>query len=174
MRRAPLSSMMDKTLQQFAVAGKLVHHLLQKAMVDLVDDLQVPRQQALEHRHRPGLQRFRHQRVVGIGKNARGQSPRIVPSQFMHIHQQTHHLGDGNGRMCVIQLHRQFVRQLRPAFMVLFEAEQHVLQRGADKEILLLQTQPAAHLGGIVRVKHLGQGSPTRSCRPQPGYSYPG
>ena len=111
----------------------------------------------LEHRHRPGLQRFRHQRVVGVGEDARGHAPRIVPGQLMDIHQQAHHLGDRDGRMRVVQLHRNLVRQLRPARVILLVAEQYVLQRSADEEILLLQTQLAPHLGGVIRVQHLGQ-----------------
>ena len=38
--------------------------------VDLVDDLHVARQQPLEQRHRPALQRLGQQRVVGVGDGA--------------------------------------------------------------------------------------------------------
>ena len=42
--------------------------LLQKASVDLVDDLQVPRQQALHHGDRPLLQRLLQDRVVCVAR----------------------------------------------------------------------------------------------------------
>ena len=51
--------------------GKRRAHLVEEAAVDLVDDLEVPRQQAAEQRQRPGLERLGQQRVVGVGERAR-------------------------------------------------------------------------------------------------------
>lgn len=45
------------------------------ALVDLVDDLQVSRQQALQQVHGPALQSFRQDGVVGVGEGAPGQVP---------------------------------------------------------------------------------------------------
>ncbi len=42
---------------------------LQKIAIDQIDDLQMPRQQAFEHRYRPGLERLRQQSVVGVRKH---------------------------------------------------------------------------------------------------------
>ena len=39
--------------------------------VDAIDDLQMPRQDALEQCHRPGLERLRQQRVIGVGERSR-------------------------------------------------------------------------------------------------------
>ena len=46
--------------QQIVVAGEVMHYLAQKTMIDLVNDLQVPRQDAFVQRDLPGFQRFRH------------------------------------------------------------------------------------------------------------------
>ena len=70
----PLAGLVD----QADVADLGVGHLvldprrLQQAGVDLVDDLHVPRQQPLEERHRPALQRLGQKRVVGVGDRGRG------------------------------------------------------------------------------------------------------
>lgn len=45
------------------------------ALVDLVDDLQVSRQQGLQQVHGPALQSFRQDGVVGVGEGAAGQVP---------------------------------------------------------------------------------------------------
>ena len=44
-----------------------------------IDDLHVARQQPLHQRHRPGLQRLRQQRVVGVGEGGDGDLPGARP-----------------------------------------------------------------------------------------------
>ena len=41
--------------------------LAQEVVIDVVDDLHVPRQHPLHQRHRPLLQRLGQQRVIGVG-----------------------------------------------------------------------------------------------------------
>ena len=48
------------------VAREALAHLVEEARVDLVDDLEVSRQQVVEHRQRPRLERLGQQRVVGV------------------------------------------------------------------------------------------------------------
>ncbi len=43
-------------------------HVIEVVRVDLIDDLHVAREHPLEERHRPRLQRFGQQRVVGVGR----------------------------------------------------------------------------------------------------------
>ena len=62
--------------------------------VDLVDDLHVPRQQPLEQRHRPALQRLGQQRVVGVGDGAAGELPGLVEVELVDVDEQPHQLGD--------------------------------------------------------------------------------
>ncbi len=130
--------------------------LAQEALVDLVDDLYVTRQDGLEELHRPGLQRFRHQGVVGVGEDARGDVPGLVPVEAFLIHHDTHQFGDGDGRMGVVQLDRHLVGQGIEGIVKLAVAVEDVGERGGDEEILLLEAQLAAHHGGVVGIEHLG------------------
>jgi tetratricopeptide (TPR) repeat protein len=56
-------------------------HDVQEAAVDLVDDVQLPRQEQLEPRQGPLLERFGQQRVIRIAERARRQVPGLVPFQ---------------------------------------------------------------------------------------------
>ena len=64
------------------VAGKAGAHVVQQPAVDLVDDLQVPRQQHLEPGDRPFLQRLGQQRVVRVGQGPLGDVPGLVPAEL--------------------------------------------------------------------------------------------
>ena len=59
--------------------GKRSPHLVQEAAIDLVDDLELARQQLAEQRQRPGLERLGQQRVVGVGERAPVISHAVVP-----------------------------------------------------------------------------------------------
>ena len=61
------------------VAPEADARFIEKARVDLVDDLQVPRQQLREHRERPAFQRFRHQRVIGVAEGFARDVPGLLP-----------------------------------------------------------------------------------------------
>ena len=74
--------------------------------VDAVDDLEMPRQQPLEQLDRPGLQRLRQQRVVGVGQRRDRDLPGLVPAEIVQVDQDAHQLGDGEARMGVVELHR--------------------------------------------------------------------
>ncbi len=156
---APVVALVEERhpLYPCLVARMAVAHVGEKAPVDLVDDLEVARQHRLEQTHRPRLQRLRHQGVVGVGKNARDEVPGAVPIEFVHVHEQAHELGDGDRGMGVVELDRDLVRQRVETVVHLPVAVQDVLQRGAHKQVLLLQAQHAAVGGAVVRVEHLGE-----------------
>ena len=143
--------------QQVDVTGFLMAYLFQEAMIDLVDDLQVPRQHRREQRHRPGLERLGQQRVVGVRESANGDVPRLFPRKVVQVHEHAHQLGDGERRMGVVQLDRHLLRQFREALIELAEAEQNVIQRGADEEVLLLEPQFLAEHRAVARIQHLRQ-----------------
>ena len=69
------------------IAGELRADFVEEPSVDFVDDLQVPRQELLEHLQRPGLQRLRQQRVVGIGQRRDCGRPGFVPAEFALVDQ---------------------------------------------------------------------------------------
>ncbi|MNM92764.1 hypothetical protein D3C81_1051080 [compost metagenome] len=132
-------------------------HLVQEARVDLVDDFQVARQDALEQRQRPLLQRLRQQGVVGVGEGAAGDVPGFVPGQAMVVDQQPHQLGNAHRRVGVVQLYRELLVEARDRQALGGEQAQHVLQRAGHEEVLLLQPQLLALLGFVIGVEHLGK-----------------
>lgn len=96
--------------------------------VDLVDDVQVTRQEVLEEVHRPALQGFRQDRVVGVGASPNHDVPGLeppqssgptlsnwnqvrrsllrylLPGELLQVHQDPHQLRDGQRGVGVIQL----------------------------------------------------------------------
>ena len=62
--------------------GKRCAHVVEEAAVDLVDDLQVARQQHLEPAQRPFFQRLGQQRVVGVGQGSLREVPGLVPAEL--------------------------------------------------------------------------------------------
>jgi len=86
------------------VVAVALAHLLQEAPVDVVDDLHVPGQQPLHQADGPPLERLGQHGVVGEGKGARAQVPRLGPAEAVVVHEHAHELGDGDGRVRVVEL----------------------------------------------------------------------
>ena len=144
--------------QNLIVAGILEPHLLQETAVDFVDQLQVPRQQRAEQVQAPLLQGLRQQGVIGVGERAAGDVPGFGPIEMFVVEQQPHQFRHGNRRVGVVQLYSPMIRELADRDAAHVEAADHVLQRAAHKEVLLLQPQLAALIGAIVGIEHLGEG----------------
>jgi hypothetical protein len=136
------------------VAGKAGPDLLEEAPVDLVDDFHVARQQRLEQRHGPGLQRLGHQRVVGVAHRLPGDAPGIVPLQAMLVDQQPHQFGWHQGRVRIVQVHAVVAPEVVQGPALGEVARQHVLQRRRHQQELLLEPHLAAGMGAVVRVQH--------------------
>ena len=153
---AALAGLVDQrhATQQVVVLAVVGAHPVQEALVDLEDDLEVARQHAAHHGHRPGLQRFGHQRVVGVGEHLAALGPGAVPRHLVVVHQDAHQLGHGDGRVGVVQVDGHLIGQLGEVLVVVQVAADDVLQRGADEEVLLAQTQLAALVAGIIRIQH--------------------
>ena len=62
--------------------------------------LQVAREDAAEQLHRPALQRLRKQRVVRVAEDRLADGPGPVPGEAVHVQEEAHQLGDGDGRHC--------------------------------------------------------------------------
>ena len=65
--------------QQAWIGQTLGGGLIQVQLVDHINDLHVPRQQAVEQPHGPALQRLRQQRVIGVAQRRLGDTPRVAP-----------------------------------------------------------------------------------------------
>ena len=112
--RRPWFSSISEIARARVVVGAASLRQLQEAGVDLVDDLHVPRQQPLEQRHRPALQRFRQQRVVGVGDRVRGDLPRRPPRHAVQVDQNAHQLRHGDRGMRVVELDRTLSARSAP------------------------------------------------------------
>ena len=124
------------------VAGEAVADRIEQAAVDLVDDLQVPRQQHLEPGDRPFLQGLGQQRVVGVGQRPLREVPGLVPAELRFVEQDAHQLGDGHRRVRVVELDGDLLGQRAPVGVAAAEAPHEVGQRAGDQEILLHEAQP--------------------------------
>ena len=129
---------------------------LEEIVVNLEDNLQMARQNFTQHIHRPGLERFAHQGVVGIGEDLTGHLERLVPAELMFVDKQTHQLRYRQHRVGVIQVNGNLVRQVVIGLMQHVMATQDILHRGRHEEILLAQAQLAAGVGRVVRIEHAG------------------
>ena len=85
---------------------------VEKAAVDLMDDLQVSRQHRLQQRHRPLLQRLRRQRVIRETDARLRDFPCFLPGDVFFIDEEPHQLGDRQRGMRVVQLNRDLVGEI--------------------------------------------------------------
>ena len=83
------------------------------AGVDLVNDLQVPRQDPLDHGDRPALQGLGEQGVVGVGKRLGAYVPRLFPAHLLVVQQNAHEFGDGERRVSVVELNGNLTHKMR-------------------------------------------------------------
>ena len=128
---------------------------LEVAAVDLVDDLEVARQDFLKERHGPGLKGLRQQGVVGIAEDLRAEPPGFVPSQALDVDQQAHQFRHSDGRVRIIELHGSLGRQVIEVGVGPAMAAQDILQGAGHEEDLLDETELLAALCAVVRVEDL-------------------
>ena len=112
-------------------------------------------QQPLEQRDRPLLERLGQQRVVGVAEDLLGDVPGLVPRHALLVDQHAHQLGDGDGRVRVVELNGHLLREAHEVGVRLQVAPHDVGDGAGDEEVLLLEAQLLAGLVLIVRVEHL-------------------
>ena len=149
------------------IAGKALMHRLHQAPVDLVDDLQLARQHQLEPGHRPVLERFGQQGVIGIGQGPLGDIPGLVPAETLLVEQDPHQLRHRHRGMGVVELDGGLVGQRCQIAVEAAEAPHEIGQRAGDQEIFLDEAQSLTHGGRIVGIEHAGQGF-RRQASPPP------
>jgi hypothetical protein len=160
MRTLRCSPLLDQgqPLQQLRLAGEADAQGAQEAGIDLVDDLQLARQQLLEQLQPPGLQGLGQQGVVGVADRGGGDAPGGVPVDAVDIDQQPHQLRHGDRRVGVVELHRELAVELGDRDPLAGQDAEHVLQGAGDEEDLLAEPQALALLQLIVGIEHLGEG----------------
>src|SRR6516225_2477634 len=84
-----LGTLLDQAhaLNASLVSGKTGPDIVEKAPIDLEDDLQVPWQHDLEPGDRPFLESFRQQRVVGVAESSLGETPGLIPAEMCIVEQ---------------------------------------------------------------------------------------
>ncbi len=91
-------------LQASVVAGEALADLIEKAAIDLVDDLDVAGQQGTEQRQGPALEGLGQQGVVGVAEGVGGDVPGLVPTQAVFVDEEAHELGDADRGVSVVEL----------------------------------------------------------------------
>lgn len=150
--------------QPIQIPRPLLLHLLQVQQVYVVDDLQVPGQDRLQHGNRPPLQGLRKNGVVGVRARLHRYFPRFLPRETLDVHQEAHQLGDGHGRVRVVQLDGHLLREqvevradaVSGAEFRRFEAADDVLEGCGAHEVFLLQAELLALEEVVVGVEHSG------------------
>ena len=131
--------------QRLGPVGEFRLDGIHEAAVDLVNDLEVARDEWLHHRYRPGFQRFRQQGVVRVGAGRPGQFPGRGPAETRFVQEKAHQLRDGQCGVGVVELEGHLVREHLPDLsMALTEAVHRVPHRTSDQEILLCEAEPAS------------------------------
>ena len=135
------------------VVGAVVGGVREKFLVDPENDFQVARQHVLHQRDRPGFQRLGHQGVVGVGEGLAAQGPGVGPAHAVLVAEHAHQLRDRDRGVGVVEVNRHLVRQVGQRRVFLQMAAQQILDRGGDKEVLLLEPQLATGRRAVVRVQ---------------------
>ena len=127
-------------------------------VVDLLDDLEVTRQQFADELGRPHFQGFRKQGVAGVVEGLVGNRPGGVPIVAILVHEHAHELRDADDRVGVVELEGDLVREGGQIRLVLARVEDAdgVVDGGGHEEVLLLEAQSLALRGGVFRVQDLG------------------
>ena len=148
----------DQHALDLVFAGTLGLELGDELLVDALDDLEVARQQLANERCRPHFQCFRKQRVAGIVEGLVGDFPGGVPVVAVFVDHDAHELRNADHRVGVVELERDLVGEGGQIRLVGVRVEHanRIVNGGAGEEVLLFETQFLAHLGGVLRVEHLG------------------
>jgi hypothetical protein len=138
------------------VAGITPPHLVEEPVVNLMDDLEMPRQNVLEPGNRPALERFGKQRMIRVGEDPLRDGPRLIPAEAGVVQQNSHQLRNPHGRMSVVQLNGHLFGQQVPILVLRPELADDVVSRARAQEILLKEPQFLADSRRIVRIEHPG------------------
>ena len=141
--------------QAVLIAGVDAGDLAEEAPVDLVDDLEVTREQALHHRHGPLLERLGEDRVVRVARRAAREVPGRIPVNALLVDEDAHELGDDERGVRLVQVDEGLLGQLRPVVAVLAETTEDIRQRAAHEEVLLAETELLAGHRVVVRIEDL-------------------
>ena len=140
------------------VAGEGLPCFAAEAFVDLLDDGVDAGELQAEQVLIPGLQSLGQNGVVGVGADAGDHVPGHVPGIEVFVNENTHQLGDAQGRMGIVEVDSHLLGQIIQGAINRHMVTDDGLDGCRAKEILLGQAEQLA-LGVVVGgVQHLGDG----------------
>lgn len=113
--------------EHIALLGEGALNELQELQVDVVDDLQVTRQQVLEKRNGPLLESLGQDGVVGVAEGLAHDVPGIIPVKALNIDENSLQLRNRHGRVRVIKLDGDLGGEVLPSPLGLLEAADNVV-----------------------------------------------
>src|SRR4051794_8825415 len=111
------------------VVGILTTRFVKESAINLVDDFQVPGQNARKEWQGPLLQCLRQQSMVCICKSLCRNTPCRIPVHAMDVDKQPHQLSYSDRRMCIVQLDCEILIQLFEAIATHALDPDEILQR---------------------------------------------
>ena len=166
-----LSGFLDhaRAANSLLVARKARANCVEKAAIDLVDDIQMARQQRLEPGERPFFQRLGQQCMIGVGQSSLRQIPRLIPPEMPIVEQDPHQFRNRHRRMGIVELNCYVIRKCAPIGVAFTEAPHQIGERASHQKVLLDKAQRLPQGCRIVGIQHAGQGlggeSSGESCR---------
>jgi hypothetical protein len=127
--------------KEFTILGEHALDILQELQINVVDDLQVTREEVLHQWNRPFLERLGQDCVVGIAKDLVHNAPCFVPIETFQIDENALQLRDGECWMGIVELDGDLVRKLPPCSTGLLETTNDVVERSSTPKVLLLQSK---------------------------------
>ena len=84
------------------VVREMLSHVVEQPAINLIDDLEVPRQQGFEPAHRPTFQCLGQQGVIRVAQRASRNVPGKVPGQTGFVEENAQQLGNRKSRVSII------------------------------------------------------------------------
>ena len=154
---SPLSSMIDSRAKESVVSGMALANPIEETPVDLVNDLEMPGQKAGKERQWPFLERLGEQRVVRVA--ARSPVMAHASSHAMPCWSTSSRINSATAIDGCVSF-SWTAQQASNACSGLCRASvqpDHVLQRAADEEIVLLrQPKSLPGLRLVIRIEDFG------------------
>ena len=119
------------------VARITLPHLPAETLIDLLDNGVNSRQASFDKIFLPFFERFAHNGMVRVCHRSRHDIPGIVPRKTVFVHQKSHHLGDAERRMRIVDMDR---REIGKGVNIVVSADMpvdDVLQGRRNEKILL-------------------------------------
>jgi len=140
------------------VLRPLLLDLSQEVVVDVIDDLEVSRQEVFEEGNGPALESLGQDGVVGVGDGLGHDLPCVIEGDVLLVDQDPLQLDNGESRMSVVELDRNVVRELGPRDSNLLPSSDDVAERGGGPECLLLESELLASPVVVVGVQDSSDG----------------